>query len=171
MVDQKERHKKVWNWVNELKNMGPKSDKPIKFIVDKTPFDDEDETPPSSEDLTITGRILPNSDLYNTGAFQIEMILGPQYPFKPPQVRFKTPTYHPNIDKAGVVSIDLLSGSGTWKPTSSLAEVVEEVTKIIDKPSLDYILYPEAASLYNNDNAAYRRAVTELFQKHRLPRN
>jgi ubiquitin-protein ligase len=42
----------------------------------------------------------------------------------------------------GEVSIDLLNPAGSWTPTTTLVTVVEEITKIIDRPSLDRVQYP-----------------------------
>ena len=43
------------------------------------------------------------------GAFLIDIVFPPEYPFKPPKVSFRTKIYHPNIDEKGQVSFD---GSG-----------------------------------------------------------
>ena len=40
------------------------------------------------------------------GAFLIDIVFPPEYPFKPPKVSFRTKIYHPNIDEKGQVSFD-----------------------------------------------------------------
>ena len=82
------------------------TDPKVKFKLEKTPFDDDDEeqgtaTATTSKDIVITGRIFPDSEIYKEGSYQIEIKLTPTYPFDPPEVRFLTKIYHPNVDKDG----------------------------------------------------------------------
>jgi ubiquitin-protein ligase len=83
-----------------LKNMGPTSNEEIKFIYEKSPWDDENVREPEG-DFIITGRLLPNSDIYKEGSIKTEIILGTQFPGKPPRVVLKTKIYHPNVDEKG----------------------------------------------------------------------
>lgn len=91
-------NKQLYTDINKLKLLHAKSTP--KFILDQSPFDDEDEgleSTASPNRIVIIGRILPDSEIYNQGAYQIEMRLTPHYPFDPPEVRFITKIYHPNV--------------------------------------------------------------------------
>ncbi len=94
------RARQIYNLITRLRLIGPRSNAPIKFIVDTTPFDDENEDLPSG-DVIITGRLLPSSAIYKEGAIQIEIRLGSDFPLRPPKVCLKTQVYHPNVTKEG----------------------------------------------------------------------
>ena len=100
MGDQNQRVRRVFTSIQQLRNIGPRSNATIKFIVDTTPFDD-DEEPSTSGDLVIEGRLIPNSPLYNQGSLPVRLVIGPQFPFSPPKVISTIPLYHPNVDNNG----------------------------------------------------------------------
>jgi ubiquitin-protein ligase len=98
-------NKRLYTDVNRLR-LCNKSDAPVRFILDKSPFNEDDEeeeagAASSSKEIIILGRIFPNSEIYKDGAYQIEMKLTSTYPHNPPEVRFITKIYHPNVAKDG----------------------------------------------------------------------
>ena len=116
----------------------------VKFLLDKSPLDiplvrsraGTNNPIPN----VILGRILPTSNLYNQAAYQIEIKLPPEFPFKPPEVRFVTTIYHPNVDEQGKICVDLLNSNEVWKPTTSLIDVVKAVVDLVDNPKIDHAL-------------------------------
>lgn len=99
-------NKELYTEVNKLKNLNIHTQP--KFILDQSPFPDDDDdqgagaaAATNSKEIVIVGRILPDSEIYNQGAYSIEMKLTPNYPFDPPEVRFLTKIYHPNVAEDG----------------------------------------------------------------------
>ncbi len=99
-------NKELYTEVNKLKNLNIHTQP--KFILDQSPFPDDDDdqgagaaAATNSKEIVIVGRILPDSEIYNQGAYSIEMKLTPNYPFDPPEVRFLTKIYHPNVSEEG----------------------------------------------------------------------
>jgi hypothetical protein len=86
--------------IDGLRNIGPTSDAKIKFIVDTTFLDNQGQASPTGERI-ITGRLLPNSNMYSQGSIRVDIILGPSFPFQPPKVILRTEIYHPNVDEKG----------------------------------------------------------------------
>ncbi len=95
--------RQVFVEVNRLKLLDPNGNSPGIFILEETPFQEEREAADTFDTTStyITGRILPSSDIYNQGAYRLQIKLTAQYPFWPPEVRFLTPIYHLNVDTDG----------------------------------------------------------------------
>ncbi len=99
-------NKLLWTDINRLKLLNKIDSKP-RFILDESPFkedDDEEEelaACANTKELLVVGRIFPNSEIYREGAFQIKMKLTQTFPSDPPEVRFITPIYHPNVGRDG----------------------------------------------------------------------
>lgn len=122
--------------VEKLKAMANASESSgEKFLLEQSPIDN-----PSSN--LIVGRIFPNSNIYNKGSFRIELALPPEYPFKPPDVRFITPMHHINVDSMGKICLRILSSADGYRPITSLSDIVKEIIKLIDNPDIDRAFVP-----------------------------
>ena len=62
--------------------------------------------------ITIAG---PVSSPYEGGIFGLDLYITDDYPMVPPKVRFTTKIDHPNVDKFGNISLDILKAN--WVPT------------------------------------------------------
>ncbi|CAF4369070.1 unnamed protein product, partial [Adineta steineri] len=98
-------NKRLYTDLNRLK-LCNKADAEVRFLCEKTPFDNDDDDDDDmsgdaakATEYSIIGQIFPNSEIYKTAAYRIEMILPKTFPLVPPQVRFLTPIYHPNIEE------------------------------------------------------------------------
>ena len=136
----------------------------IPFLLEKSPFPDEVDDEALAEfnvrkEHLLIGRIQPSADIFNQGSYQIEIKLSKTFPADPPDVRFLTPVYHPNIGKdgrnqclngnadsrwsfVGQICNELLKNTSKWSPGTFLVDVVKALVEHIDKPDLDYALRP-----------------------------
>ncbi|CAF0964205.1 unnamed protein product [Adineta ricciae] len=150
---------------------------PVRFRVKKSPFDDDDDECDTKEasavDKTykLTGCIYPNSDIYKEAAYEIELGLHKTYPLEPPEVRFLTPFYHPNVGGDGKFCHEVLKKTVEWKSNTTLIDVVKAVVDRIDKPDVDQSIVFEVGKEYVDNRAEFDRKAAEFVKKHGLPRN
>jgi ubiquitin-protein ligase len=186
-------NKRLITEITKLKALSTNADSSsVKFLLDKSPIDvpsgGSQTGANNSAQNIILGRILPTSNIYNQAAFQIEIKLPAEFPFKPPEVRFVTPIYHPNVDEQGKICVDLLNTSETWKPTTPLVDVVKAVVDLIDNPKIDhalnagklfylnffnfnFILILEIASEYTSNKSEFDRKALASVKKNGLSRS
>lgn len=103
---QRDRTKLIWNGLSQLRSIGPKSNAPVKFILDKSPFvgvdDDDDSSPPNlTGEAIILGRLLPNKSPFDQCSLPVKFTLPPTYPMVAPKIYMLKDTYHPNVAKDG----------------------------------------------------------------------
>jgi ubiquitin-protein ligase len=91
--------KRVFREIMELRSSSVCHGPSAIFSIDDTPFDGDEDINPRP--LYVSGRIRPSSNIYNQREYTIKITFPPSYPFNPPEVRFITPMYHPNISSNG----------------------------------------------------------------------
>lgn len=71
--------------------------------------------------------------------FRLQVRIPQSYPFEPPQIRFKTRIYHPNIDEGGRICADILKKGehGGWKPSLNLSTTLISLRALIAQPNPD----------------------------------
>ena len=95
----------------------------------------------------------PADSPYAGGVFKLNIQFPVDYPFKPPHLQFTTKIYHPNINAAGLICLDILKGQ--WSPALTISKVLLSITSLLTDPNPNDPLVPEIANLYKRDKAAY----------------
>mmetsp|Transcript_8290 Transcript_8290/g.25927 ORF Transcript_8290/g.25927 Transcript_8290/m.25927 type:complete len:151 (-) Transcript_8290:55-507(-) len=97
---------------------------------------------------------------YEGGTWTIELKFAAEYPFKAPNVLFKTKIMHPNVKTdTGEICPDVLFG--TWSPTLNIKHIFVTLQELMQKPIVDTPLEADLAMMYTQDKAKYEKTVRD----------
>jgi ubiquitin-conjugating enzyme E2 D/E len=106
----------------------------------------------------------PEDSPYAGGVFKLRILFPLDYPFKCPTVTFITKIYHPNINSAGIICLDILKNQ--WSPVLTISKVLLSICSLLNDPNPNDPLMPEIANLYKSDIVQYTfnaREYTNLY--------
>ncbi|GAA5857189.1 hypothetical protein JCM9279_001049 [Rhodotorula babjevae] len=114
--------------------------------------------PESDSDLTYwVGRLEgPEDTPYAGQTFAISLRFPSSYPMKPPQVRFESTCFHPNVDLHGNICLDILKEK--WSPALSVSTVLVSLQSLLGEPNNKSPLNVEAADLWDDAEAFKKEA-------------
>ena len=101
----------------------------------------------------------PSDSPFQGGIFNLTIRFPSDYPFKPPIVTFKTKIYHPNINAAGGICLDILKGQ--WSPALTISKVLLSILSLLTDANPNDPLVPEIAEVYRKDKAGYEATARE----------
>ncbi|XP_070601839.1 ubiquitin-conjugating enzyme E2 T [Erythrolamprus reginae] len=105
---------------------------------------------------------------YEKGVFALEVIVPERYPFEPPKMRFLTPIYHPNIDSAGRICLDVLRlpPKGAWRPSLNIATLLTSIQILMNEPNPDDPLMADISSEYKYNKQAFLKNARQWTEKY-----
>tara|TARA_B100000795_G_C22567285_1_gene348651 strand:- start:183 stop:623 length:441 start_codon:yes stop_codon:yes gene_type:complete len=137
--------------------------KELKELENDPPFNCS--AGPHKDIFNWVGTILgPTGTPYSGGIFRLSIFFPPEYPFKPPKVKFETRIYHPNINTGGDICLDILKDK--WSPALTISKVLLSICSLLSDPNPDDPLRPKVADIYIHNNLEYQitaRQETEEY--------
>lgn len=140
----------------------PPGSSPDDLLLELRPYDAD------GEDLSewyasIRG---PPSGPYSKGTFELSILIPPNYPSKPPSMKFLTKIWHPNVSfTTGEVCLDVLAAQ--WSPAWNLESTCMAIVALMGDPEPDSPLNVDAAAVFRTgDRVAYGsmcRMYTEVY--------
>lgn len=106
----------------------------------------------------------PTESPYEGGIFILDIHFPMNYPFKPPKCNFITKIYHPNINSAGSICVDILKDN--WSPALTISKVLLSICSLLTDPNPDDPLEPAIAREYvdkRNDFNNTAKTWTKIY--------
>ena len=105
---------------------------------------------------------------YEGGVFKLEVKIPNRYPFEPPHVQFLTKIYHPNIDTAGRICLDILKSppTGSWKPAHNIHTILTSIQLLMAEPNPDDGLMADISSEYKHQKPTFMSKAKEWTDKY-----
>lgn len=118
---------------------------------------------PNPNDLTgFHVTVSPDSGYWSGAKYLFDFHIPASYPHDPPKVVCKNKIYHPNIDLAGAVCLNILRED--WKPVLDINAVIYGLIYLFYEPNPDDPLNREASELFRNDKNQFGRVVKRTLQ-------
>lgn len=110
----------------------------------------------------------PENSPYEGGRFLVSIQLPTRYPLEPPQVRFITPVYHPNIDSSGRICFDALNlpPKGAWRPCLNIGTLLVSIRLLLVEANPEDALMADIAEEYRKNYSLFMKKAKECTQQY-----
>ncbi|KAK2987773.1 hypothetical protein RJ640_016368 [Escallonia rubra] len=98
--------------------------------------------------------------MYDGLSYKLSLRFPLDYPFKPPQVKFETSCFHPNVDQYGNICLDILQDK--WSSAYDCRTILLSIQSLLGEPNIESPLNSSAAALWINQED-YRKMVRKHY--------
>ena len=141
----------------------------LRLINDLKRFYNRDEVSnlyaqPRSDNLLIWEAVIfgPEETIWDGGCFKLILEFNEEYPVKPPDVRFCTTIFHPNVYNDGKICLDILNNQ--WSSIFDVRTILESIQSLLGNPNPNSPANAEAARLFIENKKEYNKKVMECVE-------
>ncbi|KAI9179269.1 Ubiquitin-conjugating enzyme E2 1 [Blastocladiella emersonii ATCC 22665] len=110
----------------------------------------------------------PAGTPYEGGTFDLSIKIPANYPFAPPEVKFITRVYHPNVSsQSGAICLDILKNE--WTPVLNLSTTLLSVQQLLESPEPDDPQDAMVAGHYRRDRADFDATARQWTECYAMP--
>ena len=110
----------------------------------------------------------PIDTCYQGGIFEIDIIIPPDYPFKPPKMKFDTKIWHPNISSVtGAICLDILKNE--WTPALTIRTALLSLQALMCAPVPEDPQDAVVAKQYMSDINLFYQTAKQWVQEYANP--
>ncbi|CAF1335753.1 unnamed protein product [Didymodactylos carnosus] len=108
----------------------------------------------------------PSDSPYEGGMFSLDIQFPSDYPFNPPQIRFTTKIYHPNIHLTGVICMDILRSH--WDPAWTMGKLLLGICSLLTDANPNDAMNARAAQYCREDRQKYNEIARWWTKKYAM---
>ncbi|CAF1223922.1 unnamed protein product [Adineta ricciae] len=108
----------------------------------------------------------PEDSPYEYGSFRLDIRIPRDFPFSPPDIRFKTKIYHPNIHLTGAICVDILQSQ--WNSSWSIESLLSGIRSLLTDPNSDDPYNARAALYYREDREKFNEVASWWTKKYAM---
>ncbi|KAL2544808.1 protein PEROXIN-4 [Forsythia ovata] len=106
----------------------------------------------------------PSETPFDGGVFQLAFSVPEQYPLQPPQVRFLTKIFHPNVHfKTSEICLDILKNA--WSPAWTLQSVCRAIIALMAHPEPDSPLNCDSGNLLRPGDIRGYQSMARMYTR------
>ncbi|KAL3693418.1 hypothetical protein R1sor_007069 [Riccia sorocarpa] len=100
--------------------------------------------------------------VYEGMSYKLMLKFPTDYPFKPPQVKFETACFHPNVDQYGNICLDILQDK--WSSAYDVRTILLSIQSLLGEPNNESPMNSYAAALWSNQEE-FRKANCKRYRE------